>query len=159
MTDSIRASRPNQQAFDEVRIVTHPRWKESELSGDEWRISATIEFYLKGQRIGQRIWRNTETALRYGDWSVVDMFESQNPKPNEVDVSSLCDQEGCQELATHKFKIKQRFRNDGSVMDRSFLGRDEHRCFCPRHHFRGDSGLEDGDHNYELIEHNPGGVK
>lgn len=39
-----KAYRPDAQAFDEVRITTVPRWKESELSGDEWRISAKMEF-------------------------------------------------------------------------------------------------------------------
>ncbi len=44
-----RALKPDAQAFDEVRIRTVPRWKESGLSGDEWRISATVEFWRKGK--------------------------------------------------------------------------------------------------------------
>lgn len=34
------ALRPDAQAFDEIRIVTVPRYKQSGLSGDEWRIHA-----------------------------------------------------------------------------------------------------------------------
>ena len=53
MTDKLfdkpsRALKPDAQAFDEVRIVTVPRYKRSDLSGDEWRISAEIQFYRNG---------------------------------------------------------------------------------------------------------------
>gem|GEM_PF-6705725 len=41
------ALRPDAQAFDEIRIVTVPRYKTSGLSGDEWRISAMIQFFAK----------------------------------------------------------------------------------------------------------------
>lgn len=148
----IRANRPNAQAFDEVRITTRPRWKESEISGDEWRISGHIEFFLKGHKIGGSSWLNVETALRYGDWAVVDMFENgRNGGAHYPDVKDLCDQEGCSERATHKYRMKRRYRNDGSVKE-SFDGCLEHRCFCSRHKFRGDCGLDDADQNYELIE-------
>jgi hypothetical protein len=33
------------QNVDEVRIATIPRYKTSDISGDEWRISAKIEFF------------------------------------------------------------------------------------------------------------------
>lgn len=39
--------------IDEVRIVTVPRWKESELSGDEWRFSTRIELYRKGHLLAR----------------------------------------------------------------------------------------------------------
>lgn len=44
--------RPDAQAFDEVRIVTVPRYKQSGLSGDEWRISAAIRLYRKDGGVG-----------------------------------------------------------------------------------------------------------
>lgn len=145
-----RAGRPDGQAFDEVRIFTVPRWKESELSGDEWRISGRIQFYLKGHLIGERSFRNVATALRYGDWATVDMFENHKPEPPKLpDVSAICDQEGCKEIATHRYRLVKRFRNDGS--EKEMLWR-EHRCFCERHRTRGDCGLDDADANYELIE-------
>jgi len=49
-----RALRPDAQAFDEVRIVTVPRYKTSGMSGDEWRISATIQFMRKGRIVHER---------------------------------------------------------------------------------------------------------
>lgn len=142
----IRAGRPNGQAYDEVRIFTQPRWKESYLSGDEWRISGKIEFYLKGQLLGGRSYSSVASALQYGDWAAIELFE--NGKPNEIDTASYCDQEGCNEKATHKYRLKKRYRNDGS--EKEMLWK-EHRCFCPRHKYRGDCGLDDGDKNYELI--------
>jgi len=41
-------SAPDRQAYDEVRIITVPRYKNSELSGAEWRISAEVQFLHKG---------------------------------------------------------------------------------------------------------------
>ena len=41
--------RPNAQGFDEVRLVTVPRYKTSELSGDEWRISICAEYFRNGE--------------------------------------------------------------------------------------------------------------
>lgn len=140
-----RASRPNHQAFDEVRIVTVPRWKESELSGDEWRISARIEFYLKGHLIGERSFGSVQSALRYGDWAAVEIGEGGGFK--WPDVTAICDQEGCKEVATHKHRLKKRFRNDGSEKEMLWP---EHRCFCERHRVRGDCGLDDADANYEV---------
>lgn len=143
----VRASRPNHQAYDEVRILTSPRWKESEISGDEWRISGRIQFYLKGQLLGERSYSSVASALQYGDWAAVELFE--NGKINSIDTIPYCDQEGCSEKAKYKFRLKKKFRNDGS--EKEMLWK-EHRCFCSQHKHRGDCGLEDADNNYEFIE-------
>ncbi len=45
------ALKPDAQAFDEIRIKIVPRFKESELSGDGWRISCQFEFYRNGDII------------------------------------------------------------------------------------------------------------
>lgn len=142
----IRAGRPNHQAYDEVRIFTQPRWKESYFSGDEWRISGRIEFYLKGQLLGGRTYSNVASALQYGDWAAIELFE--NGQVETVDEFSYCDQEGCKEKAKYKFRLKKRYRNDGS--EKEMLWK-EHRCFCEQHRYRGDCGLDDADKNYEQI--------
>lgn len=147
MTDN--TNRPDSQAFDEVRITTHPRWKESEISGDEWRISARIDYFLKGQLVGSRSWRNAATALRYGDYGVVDMFEMGKGLEKYPDISALCDQEGCKNEATIRMALKKRYRNDGSHYDPLYP---EYRCFCDSHKHRGDCGLDDADNNYEEPE-------
>jgi hypothetical protein len=63
MTSERRALRPDAQAFDEVRIVTVPRYKISGLSGDEWRISSHIEFYRKGRKVHERGFGKAEVRL------------------------------------------------------------------------------------------------
>jgi len=60
-----RAIRPDAQAFDEVRIVTIPRFKTSGMSGDEWRIRANIELWRKGKLILEQSYLNVETAARF----------------------------------------------------------------------------------------------
>lgn len=149
MTSSSRAMRPNHQAFDEVRITTHPRYKESEYSGDEWRISGVIRFYNKGHLLGQSSYRNAETALRWGDWSAVSLFESGQVDTNIEFIDDRCDQEGCSSRWTHLFDLKKRFRDDGSVKEMPWP---EYRCFCDKHSRRGNCGLDDADNNYELRE-------
>ena len=142
-----RADKPDRQRFDEVRIFTNPRYKESELSGDEWRISAVIQFYYKGKLLCERTWRNAETALQFGDWSFVEL--SEGGKYNYPKVDDLCDQEGCAELATVTYALKKRYHNDGTV----YLPREpECRRFCDRHKERGDCGLDDAAVNYEIVQ-------
>lgn len=41
------------ETYDEVRLRQVERWKESELSGDEWRFSWTIELLRKGKVIAR----------------------------------------------------------------------------------------------------------
>lgn len=59
-----RALKPDAQAFDEIRVYTVPRFKDSKLSGSEWRISATVEIWRKGRLIHETGFRNVETAAQ-----------------------------------------------------------------------------------------------
>lgn len=139
------ALRPDAQGFDEVRIVTVPRYKESYLSGDEWRISAEIQFYRKGKLITTATARNIETAcgrlyaehgnaLDSGGWYAGDGVH--------------CDQEGCNEPAT---VIYEKLFDYGRDDTKTELHRHPSlRCFCDRHKTRGDCGLDDADSNYKL---------
>lgn len=143
-----RALKPDAQAFDEVRIVTNPRFKESELSGDEWRISASIQFWRKGRLIHETIVaRNVETALAHAAYhhsaacdDALGYFAGEG---------SICDQEGCAAPATVFLRLKKGFNRTGSERRLSIGG--EYRAFCDRHKVRGDCGLEDADDNYEPI--------
>lgn len=142
-----RAGRPDGQFIDEVRIVTVPRFKESELSGDEWRISARIEFYRKGQLIGQKSSRDVETAARFLDWYMVNFRE--DGKVADAKIDDLCDQEGCAEQATVTYRLKARYCREGHKTE---LFGTEVRRFCERHKSRGDCALEDSDANYEIFQ-------
>jgi hypothetical protein len=148
MTDSTkqpsRANRPDGQFVDEVRIVTVPRWKESELSGDEWRISARIAFYRKGILVGEARSNNIRSAVQFVDWHMMNGGENGDIKRPEI--RDLCDQEGCSRPWTTMLNLKKRYSNDGFVHPGACP---EYRCFCDRHKERGDCGLEDADSNYE----------
>lgn len=162
MTDVVhgterRADRPNSQFVDEIRIVTVPRWKESELSGDEWRISARIDFYRKGQVVGSKTARNVEMAARFVDWFLVSGRENgEIDTPNNL--GSFCDQEGCSKPWTVRYRLKERYGRDGKAIPPSkwMEGVTEYRAFCDEHKARGDCGLDDADRNYEAMIGAPG---
>jgi len=138
-----RAIRPDAQAFDEIRIQTVPRYKTSELSGDEWRISASVKFLRKGQVRYETGFYNIETACGF--------LYAQFHKAAEAGHAyfagegEFCDQEGCQKASTVKKFLKKKYCNQGHSSDP--LGK-EFRLFCDEHKTRGDCGLDDSDDNY-----------
>jgi len=139
------ATRPDAQAFDEIRIVTTPRYKTSGLSGDEWRISAMVQFFRKGKVIHSVRRRNIETAagFLYADMlTAIDDGHAYFAGDGEH-----CDQEGCGEKAVVRYKIKKKFCRDGRVHEQFGT---QYRHFCDQHKKRGDCGL-DADDNYEEI--------
>lgn len=140
------------QPVDEVRIVTVPRYKTSGLSGDEWRISAKIQYLKKGVVIYERSTRNIESALRYGDWWLTEWLEQGNYSAGRT--AEQCDQEGCAEPATVTYRLKNQYCRDGHPHEPH---RPKITRFCDRHKTRGDCGLEDADRNYERVTLNPDG--
>lgn len=148
-----RARKPRQQAFDEVRIVTVPRYKTSQFSGDEWRISATAQLLYKGVVVKEEVfYGNVESAIMglpslYKDAS--EDLSIQWPTFEEY-----CDQEGCKEKATTTLKLKKNFCHCGAESDPYEFNKDRNvvRRFCDRHSTRGDCGLEDADRNYEILD-------
>ncbi len=147
-----RASRPDSQFVDEIRIVTVPRWKESELSGDEWRISARIDFYRNGVIVGSVGARDVEMAARFVDWHLVSGRESGKiDTPNTL--GDVCDQEGCCKPWTTRMRLKKRYGRDGKAIDQRWMADVvEYRAFCDEHRKRGDCGLDDADANYEPMD-------
>jgi hypothetical protein len=141
------ALRPDAQAFDEVRIVTVPRYKESELSGDEWRISAEIQLWRKGKRVVTNRYRDVQTALGYA----YSLYGTACDEGNGYFAGDgiTCDQEGCSEPATVTYQMKQVFCRDGHGTSPHRL---TYRRFCASHQTRGDCGLDDADRNYELVQ-------
>ena len=136
-------TRPDAQAFDEVRIVTVPRFKESELSGDEWRISASIELRRKGEVIWSRSCRNVETACMLLGAFYLEACD--DGKGYFAGDGKHCDQEGCSELATVRYLKKADYCRQGHKSEPIWP---TFRHFCERHQVRGDCGLDDADANY-----------
>lgn len=141
-----RAIRPDAQAFDEIRITTVPRFKESELSGDEWRISALVQFFRKGELKDEKTYVDTKTAAIFLG---VDYINSEHAYYGAQ--GPTCDQEGCAEEATVKLEIVEsgcEFCGQGKEL----YGMRQYRQFCERHKNRGDSSLDDSSQCYKKLE-------
>lgn len=149
-----RALRPDAQAFDEIRIITVPRYKTSGLSGDEWRISGKTEFYRKGELVHD-VWHgNVEYCARLLDADLLHAID--DGRAFYAGIEGKCDQEGCSEPPTVKYRIKKNFCREGHETDPPWITT---RSFCQRHSRRGDCGLDDADINYELVEGDVGSPK
>jgi hypothetical protein len=141
-----RALKPDAQAFDEIRITTVPRYKQSGLSGDEWRISAKIEFIRKGVVRHTDRANDVESAAKFLAWKLA--MACDEGKAFFAGEDDICDQEGCAEKSTVTYRLKQshcdRCAQPGSYQPKSI------RKFCDAHKTRGDCGIDDSDSNYEI---------
>ena len=139
-----------QQRFDEVRVKTIPRWKDSELSGDEWRFHAEVEFLYKGNVIWSHGFHDCETAMQMAITMFILDCESMKVTKQE---NSLCQQEGCANPATIKAYLKKRYCVGGGNcgQEKKTYGKD-YLLFCERHSHRGDCDIEDCDSNYEKVK-------
>ena len=135
--------RPDAQAFDEIQIRTVPRYKTSGLSGDEWRISASVEFYRKGEVVHEESCRDVESACKF-----LAFFHAQacdNGKGWFASVADKCDQEGCSNTTTVTYRKLKSYCREGHETEPH---RPVFRQFCEDHKERGDCGLDDADRNY-----------
>lgn len=138
---------------DEITIKVVPRFKQSEMSGDEWRVSATIEMKRKGMVIVERHVGTMEfaAALLPSIVGVLGEFDDRDLIDKAIEVEgSLCVQPGCPEKATRFFRLKAQSCRHGHMHDITFgiLIRG----FCDKHVRRGDCGLEDADVNYIEVQ-------
>jgi hypothetical protein len=142
-----RALKPDAQAFDKVIIKTVPRYKTSGMSGDEWRISASIEFYRKGKLVHECGASNVQNACYLV--GARHMEACDNAKGFFAGEGTICDQEGCESEATITLQLKKEFCRHGTEQ---YPGHKKPvRMFCDKHKTRGDCGLEDADSNYTVI--------
>lgn len=128
--------------FDEVRVFSDPRWKESELSGDEWRWSHKAQALRKGIVLSAKGGLNPLDALiallpdlnRIHGWGFLSVDE--------------CAQPGCANEPDILMRVKRQWSRSGTLSS----DRPNHvRAFCRDHIHRGDCGLDDNDQNYERI--------
>ncbi len=148
-----RALRPDAQPFDEIRVFVEPRYKTSGLSGDEWRISTTTEFYRKGRKIFETGHGTIEAAcgLMYADYLKATEHDPRGlvePGVYYAGEGDLCDQEGCDNPTTVTYQLKKEFCRQGHGTE---CTTPTIRKFCDEHKRRGDCGLEDADVNYTAI--------
>lgn len=142
-----RALKPDAQGFDEIRLITKPRWKTSGLSGNEWRIAIFYQFFRKGKLICEDFCgHKMEDAVNYLPWKYV--CEGDNGKMYFAGEDNICDQEGCSKKATVVYQLKKNFCREGHE---SIPSIPTIRLFCDEHSKRGDCGLEDADANYDIL--------
>ena len=152
-----RALRPDAQAFDEVRITTIPRFKQSGLSGDEWRISARVQLMRKGEVIVEDSFGTVESAIHALGW--VHMRAIDDGKAYFAGQGDTCDQEGCSEKGTVEYRMLKKYCNEPYSHEAKEYGEDTPtRLFCERHSKRGDSCFNDRDENYVALK-DKGGEK
>jgi len=145
-----RAIKPDAQPFDAISIVTVPRFKTSGLSGDEWRISASILFW-RNEELVHKVgpYANVQTAVQFLPAAILQAIDEA--KGLYADEGDFCDQEGCCEIATVTYRLKKRYCSSCAEPERYYKG-NEIRRFCAKHSTRGDCGIDDADSNYELLE-------
>ena len=144
-----RALKPDAQAFDEVRIKTVPRFKDSRLSGSEWRISTIIEFYRNGNVIHtEQGWRNVKDTCGFLPFAYA--RASDDGHACFAGEENYCDQEGCSEQAVSSFILKE--KRCGTCGSKEQQYRQRYRKFCAKHSRRGDQSLDDRDSNYIKVD-------
>ena len=144
-----RALKPDAQAFDEIRIRTIPRFKDSELSGSEWRISAETQFMRNGEVVHETHARDVETAIRLLDYHFLEACD--HGKGFFAGDGDICDQEGCAKVSTVTLEqISEGCGKCGTVRAPEYSR--PYRKFCDMHKHRGDSDLDDMDDSYKPLE-------
>lgn len=145
-----KATRPDNQRWDAAEIVTVPRWKESEISGDEYRISAEARLFYKGHLVRTFGFSEVMDAIRYLDGAIL---YGHKGEWDFIDDSHLCDQESCTNIADVKYKRLDAWTSRGDK--ETLYDWNLYRVFCNSHKTRGDCALDDADRNYEKVEFLP----
>lgn len=132
------------RGFDTLVGEMVPRWKESELSGDEWRWSIHATAYRKGDPIA-----------REGGSSLTDALIRLLPRLVQLESSGYlsldeCAQPGCAEKPTVLYRLRREFSRNGHYVGETVPSA-RVRPFCAGHTHRGDCGREDNDDNYTPI--------
>lgn len=149
----IHVDHPDDEKFDAIDIRIQPRWKESELSGDEWRFSYVAEFKRKGETVISFSAHTLDMLIAGLKWRGVIAGEDGGFDVEAWNrTKDKCDQPGCKELATIFYKRIKRYTSAGEALETSsYYDGNEYRQFCERHKHRGDCGLDDADINYSMI--------
>lgn len=141
---------PDEDAYDRIELEVVERWKESELSGDEWRFSWRVRLFHKGQVIRSTSFHRLNDALLHLGAFASEMRTNEEAQAWQAASDHKCMQPGCAEEAVVEYQLKQEFsdRGEGPLPDPSFPLR---RRFCLRHRERGDCSREDCMTNYDVV--------
>lgn len=153
MNEMQHVNHPEDERYDAIAIFVVERWKESELSGDEWRFSWVAQFRRKGETVVTVSANKLHWLLMGLEWRA--MIAGEEDKVDREAwgrTKDKCDQPGCPEIATLFYKRLKRYTAQGEELaPSSYHDGNEYRQFCERHRHRGDCDLDDADHNYATI--------
>ena len=137
------------ERFDAVTVDTVERWKESELSGDEWRFSYLVKFWRRGEVMTQVGAGSVEEACLVAAYQYSHTDLEGAPGGYLGDISDLCAQPACPDPWTILLHPVNRYNRQGTLIGPYY--EDDVRGFCDRHRHRGDCGLDDNDRNYTVV--------
>lgn len=150
----MNVAHPDDERFDAITVECVERWKESELSGDEWRFSYVVKLWRKGEVVKEKSWSRLAWAVE----ALPTFANHSYPADGDFDreawkrTGAKCDQPGCAEEPVVYYVRKKRYTRQGEELAPSeYYDGKEYRKFCAKHKRRGDCGLDDADHNYEEI--------
>lgn len=136
------------ESFDRITFEVIPRYKQSGLSGDEWRQHVEVQFWFKGEIVHTFGAGNMRSALMIvgTEW-----ITQQEPLPSKVvDIErDRCDQPSCPKTFTVRRLLKR--HKDAFAPFRPEEAK-HYRQFCEEHKRRGDADFEDSDVNYETLD-------
>lgn len=145
------------EIVDHVEIECVPRYKESHLSGDEWRVGYRVKLRRKGTVLYSRSYGRMSDAAAHLPW-LLRVFLEELPDEHEEkwlqrikDDRTTCAQVGCAEPATVFYMFNRLYAKNGEGPLPGNSWADSVTQFCDRHKTRGDCGLEDADRNYETL--------
>lgn len=140
--------------FDRIEFEIVPRYKMSDLSGDEWRVSAVARYISKGVVVIERSYSTLQYAITHAPWMMRTAFEDDGYDRekfekllDDLHAGKLCLQPGCSAPATKVYRLLAEYSREGFKYD-GYEDRQILRAFCDDHAERGDCGLEDADTNY-----------
>lgn len=138
--------------IDSITFELVERWKESELSGEEWRFNIYVRASFKGVTVVDFRARDMDAAMALLPGKLLeagDMGASDDWLKREKET---CSQPGCGNEPVVKFKLLEQFSQCGEKLDPADNVLSYYRQFCAKHRERGDCGREDSDRNYEEIQ-------
>lgn len=149
--------RPKQyQRFDKVVISTVPRFKESPVSGSEWRLGSKIEFMKKGKVIFiKETGSGVESTLNRMPEHLQDDDLAEAVMDSREALEGFCDQEGCSAAWTRTYKLKNTFCDGCARPENTHDPRPLVVRFCDRHSDRGSQSYEDCNGNYDMGSNTP----
>lgn len=148
--------------FDGVHIALQPRFKTSEVSGDEWRFSWRVWLVRKGVMLteleyghGSDGTRDLERVLMWVAASLAKQRTDEEVANYHLATDGKCANPGCTKEGVVLYKRIKHGCGHCGHREPCTHSWEHHIRFCMDHAIRGDASLDDSDDNYEQIDGPP----